>query len=221
MPSRTRALRSPTSRSSPAWESITVTGRHRTTVSGLPDLQGSLPFAHQYQVERFKGFGYEDMEAQNHKTLAFNAVLDPCPSLTMYQVELQGTRCGDTEAQNVVTLASNSFKDLAPSLTKKQGGLRMAVDNGDREAQNGKTLAFNAFKDPCPRSPSTGRAHQGIRPRRHEGAQHKTLAFNAFKDPGPFAHQLPGRALQGIRYGDMKGQNDKALAFTAFKDPGP
>ena len=34
------------------------------------------------QVELCKGFDYGDMEAQNDKTLAFNAFKDPCPSLT-------------------------------------------------------------------------------------------------------------------------------------------
>ena len=80
-----------------------------------------MPFAHQKQVELFKGFDYGDMEAQDDKTLAFNAFKDPCLSLTKKQVELcKGFDYEDMEAQDDKTLAFNAFKDPCPSLTESR-----------------------------------------------------------------------------------------------------
>ena len=58
---------------------------------GMGDSRGNQPqllSATKLQVELCKGFSYGDMEAQDDKTLAVNALKDPCLLLTKKQVEL-------------------------------------------------------------------------------------------------------------------------------------
>ena len=114
-----------------------------------------------------------------------------------HQIELcKGFVYGDMEAQNGNTLPFNAFEDSCPPLTNKQVEPRMGVDNGNREAQNYSLGPSRPSRILALRTPVPGRALQGIRLRRHGGAEPQDSGLQCRPGPLPFSHHVPGRAAR-------------------------